>query len=71
MSIMNAPVRRAGGDLDVYTGLLFAAFLVLATGVYAVGQANMKQVEPLQEPGVSIQTKPLLPFPVPGFEVIQ
>ena len=26
MSSMTAPVRRSGGDLDVYTGLLFAAF---------------------------------------------
>jgi len=26
-------VRRAGGELDVYTGLLMAAVLVLAAGV--------------------------------------
>lgn len=70
MSIMNAPVRRSGGDLDVYTGLLFAAFVVLAAGVVTVAMANMKQVEPIQERGVSIQTESVL-FGVPGFEVIK
>jgi len=33
MSQFNAPVRRAGGGLDVYTGLLFAALVVLVAGV--------------------------------------
>lgn len=33
MSQFNAPVRRSGGGLDVYTGLLFAALVVLAAGV--------------------------------------
>jgi hypothetical protein len=34
MSQFGAPtIRRAGGDLNVYTGLLCAAFLVLAVGV--------------------------------------
>ncbi|MBQ72018.1 MAG: hypothetical protein CMJ67_03840 [Planctomycetaceae bacterium] len=70
MSIMNAPVRRSGGDLDVYTGLLFAAFVVLTTGVVTVAMANMKQVEPLQERGASIQSESVL-LGVPGFEVIK
>ncbi|MBC03247.1 MAG: hypothetical protein CMJ34_08070 [Phycisphaerae bacterium] len=70
MSIMNAPVRKSGGDLDVYTGLLFAAFVVLVAGVVTVAMANMKQVEPLQERGVSIQKESVL-FGVPGFEIIK
>lgn len=32
--------RRAGGELDVYTGLLCAAFLVLAAGVFLLAKAN-------------------------------
>ncbi len=34
--------RRASGDLDVYTGLLCVAFLVLAAGVFLVASANSK-----------------------------
>ena len=34
--------RRSGGDLDVYTGLLCAAFLVLVAGVVLLAQANIK-----------------------------
>jgi len=33
--------RRTGGDLDVYTGLLCAAFLVLAAGVALLANKNM------------------------------
>jgi hypothetical protein len=33
--------RRAGGDIDVYTGLLCAAFLVLAAGVALMAMRNM------------------------------
>jgi hypothetical protein len=33
--------RRAGGDLDVYTGLLCAAFLVLAAGVALMAMKNI------------------------------
>jgi hypothetical protein len=40
MSQFNAPVRRAGGDLDVYTGLLAVAFLVLAAGVFMLARNN-------------------------------
>ncbi len=41
MSQFNTPVRRRGGDLDVYTGILCAAFLVLLTGVILLATANM------------------------------
>jgi len=37
--------RRAGGDIDVYTGLLCAAFLVLAAGVALMATQNMKHSE--------------------------
>ena len=42
MSQFNAPVRRAGGSLDVYTGLLFAALLVLAVGVFVMATTNVE-----------------------------
>ncbi len=42
MSQFNAPVRRSGGDLDVYTGLLGAAILVLLAGVVLVALANLQ-----------------------------
>lgn len=43
MSQFNTPMpRRTGGDLDVYTGLLCAAFLVLAVGVFMMATTNMK-----------------------------
>ena len=46
MTQFSAPtVRRAGGDLDVYTGLLCAAFLVLAAGVALVALQNIKHSE--------------------------
>jgi hypothetical protein len=32
--------RRASGDLDVYTGLLCVAFLVLVAGVFLMASAN-------------------------------
>jgi hypothetical protein len=34
--------RRASGDLDVYTGLLCAAFLVLAIGVALMAIRNIE-----------------------------
>lgn len=70
MSMMNAPVRRTGGDLDVYTGLLFAAFLVLAAGVVSVAMANMKQAEAPSMKGASVQSESVL-FGLPGFEVVK
>lgn len=36
------PIRRTGGNLDVFTGLLFAAMLVLLTGVFLLGKQNME-----------------------------
>lgn len=43
MTQFNAPTpRRAAGDIDVYTGLLGAALLVLAAGVFLVATANAK-----------------------------
>ncbi|MCH7797468.1 MAG: hypothetical protein IID28_03350 [Planctomycetes bacterium] len=46
MSQFNTPVRRGGGDLDVYTAILGTAFLVLLTGVFLVATANMKHSAP-------------------------
>ena len=42
MSQMNAPARRAGGSLDVYTGLLFVALLVLVVGVVLLAMRNVE-----------------------------
>lgn len=42
MSQFNAPIRKAGGGLDVFTGLLFAAFVVLTTGCILLAMNNMK-----------------------------
>lgn len=42
MSQFNAPVRRRGGDIDVYTGILCAAVLVLLTGVVLLATANIE-----------------------------
>ena len=41
MSQYNTPqVRRAGGGVDVYTGLLVVTFLVLAAGVALLAMRN-------------------------------
>ena len=42
MSQFNAPVRRAGGGIDVYTGLLAAAFIILAAGVTLMALRNIE-----------------------------
>ncbi|UCD76741.1 MAG: hypothetical protein JSV91_07395 [Phycisphaerales bacterium] len=42
MTQFNAPVRRAGGSLDVYAGLLFAALLALAVGVFVMVTTNIE-----------------------------
>jgi len=42
MSQFTAPVRRAGGGLDVYTGLLFVALVVLAVGVALLALRNIE-----------------------------
>jgi hypothetical protein len=41
MSQFNAPVRRAGGDLDVYTALLGIALLVLIGGIALLAMRNI------------------------------
>lgn len=41
MSQFSGPVRRTGGELDVYTGLLCAAFLVLLAGVILLAARNV------------------------------
>ena len=66
MSTMSPTVRRKSGDLDVYTGLLLAAFLVLVAGVVALYTANDRQVDGLAQ----MNTENVL-FGVPGFEMIQ
>ena len=42
MSQFNAPVRRSGGSVDVYTGLLAVAFLTLVVGVVMMSLRNME-----------------------------
>jgi uncharacterized membrane protein len=42
MSQINAPVRRSASSIDVYTGLLFVAFLVLAAGVALMALRNIE-----------------------------
>ena len=42
MSQFNAPARRTGGEVNVYTGLLVVAFIVLAAGVALVAMKNME-----------------------------
>ena len=69
MSSMTAPVRRSGGDLDVYTGLLFAAFLVLLAGVLSVASANIAQAEASGDRSVSVQAETVF-LDVPGFDVV-
>ena len=64
---MSAKVRKGqSGDLDVYTGLLLAAFLVLLAGVAALYVANTRQVEDLR----SMSSENAL-FGVPGFDLVQ
>ena len=41
MTQFNQPIRRSGGGLDVYTGLLLVATLVLVAGVALMAKRNM------------------------------
>ena len=41
MSQFNVPVRRRGGELNVFTGILCAAFLVLLMGVILMARTNL------------------------------
>lgn len=55
MSQFNAPVARKGGSLDVYTGMLCVAFLVLAAGVALLAMKNIKHSEVGGSPGGMIK----------------
>ena len=43
MSQLNTPIRRRGGEVDVYTGILSAAVLVLLTGIVLLATANIEE----------------------------
>ncbi len=51
MSQFNAPVRRSGGEIDVYSGILGAAFLVLVAGVILLATNNIKHSATDNQPG--------------------
>jgi len=51
MTQFNAPIRRAGGDVDVYTGLLAAAALVLLVGVALLAMKNKEHSAVGNQPG--------------------
>ncbi len=51
MSQFNAPVRRSGGEIDVYTGILCAAFLILVAGVILLATNNIKHSATDNQPG--------------------
>jgi uncharacterized membrane protein len=36
------PIRRSGGDINVYTGMLVVAFLVLTAGVVLLALRNIE-----------------------------
>ena len=51
MSQFNAPMRRAGGGIDVYTGLLFVAVLVLVAGTGLLALRNIEHSKVGNDPG--------------------
>ncbi len=51
MSQFNVPVRRSGGELNVFTGILCAAFLVLLMGVILMALTNLSHSRTGTEPG--------------------
>jgi hypothetical protein len=51
MSQFNAPVRRSGGGIDVYTGLAFVACLVLLAGVVVMSLRNVEHSKAVGDPG--------------------
>ena len=42
MRQLNTPIRRRGGEIDVDTGILCAAVLVLLTGVVLLATSNIR-----------------------------
>ena len=42
MTKLNSPIQRRGGEVDVYTGILCAAVLVLLTGVVFLATENIE-----------------------------
>lgn len=50
MSQFGTPVRR-GGEIDVYTGLLAAALVVLITGVVIMAMRNIEHSAPEGQSG--------------------
>jgi hypothetical protein len=54
MSQYNAPSpRRTGGQLDVYTGLLFVATIVLGVGCAILVMKNMEHSSSVRTDGAS------------------
>jgi hypothetical protein len=51
MTQFNAPMRRTGGDLDVYAGLLAAACLALLVGVIILAMRNTEHSKLGNSPG--------------------
>ena len=51
MSQFPGPVRRSGGEIDVYTGLLSVGFLVLLAGVILLAMNNMDHSRVGNNPG--------------------
>ena len=42
MGQFGTPMRRSGGEIDVYTGLLAVALIVVLAGVVLLAMANME-----------------------------
>ncbi len=51
MSQFDASVRRKGGDLNVYTGLLSVAVIVLVAGVILMAARNAEHSSDDNSPG--------------------
>ena len=51
MSQFQTPIRRSGGEIDVYTALLFAAFVVLLGGVILLATGNIQHSAAGNSPG--------------------
>ena len=55
MSQFQSSVRRTSGDLDVYTGLLCVAFLVLLAGAILMATKNMDHSRVGNDPGTPFE----------------